>query len=43
MLVEARDIDQAVELSKSCPILDSNGTVEIRSFVSIQEFVVREG
>lgn len=35
MLVEARDIDQAVELSKGCPILDSDGTVEIRSFVSI--------
>jgi hypothetical protein len=35
MLVEARDIDQAVELSKGCPILESDGTVEIRSFVSI--------
>jgi hypothetical protein len=35
MLVEARDIDQAVELSKGCPILESDGTVEIRSFISI--------
>jgi hypothetical protein len=35
MLVEATDIDQAVELSKGCPILDSDGTVEIRSFISI--------
>ncbi len=35
MLVEAKDMDQAVELSKGCPILDSDGTVEIRPFVSI--------
>ena len=35
MLVEAKDIDQAVELAKSCPVLESDGTVEIRPFVSI--------
>jgi hypothetical protein len=35
MLVEARDLDQAVELAKGCPVLDSDGTVEIRPFVSM--------
>jgi len=35
MLVEARDLDQAVELSKGCPVLDGDGTVEIRPFVSM--------
>ena len=29
-IVEARDIDQAVELSRSCPILDGGGSVEVR-------------
>jgi hypothetical protein len=35
LLVEARDMDQAVELAKGCPILESDGTVEIRAFVSM--------
>jgi len=35
MLLDAKDIDQAVELSKSCPILESDGTVEIRLLVSM--------
>ena len=35
LLVDARDMDQAVELAKGCPILESDGTVEIRSFVSV--------
>jgi hypothetical protein len=35
MLVEAKDIDQAVELAKGCPILESDGTVEVRPFISI--------
>jgi len=30
MLIEARDIEQAVELSKGCPILDVGGSVEVR-------------
>jgi hypothetical protein len=34
LFVEAQDMDQAVELAKGCPILDGDGTVEIRSFVS---------
>ena len=29
-IVEARDIDQAVELSRGCPILDGGGSVEVR-------------
>lgn len=35
MLVEAKDTDQALELAKGCPILDSDGTVEIRPFVAM--------
>lgn len=35
MLVEAKDIDQAVELAKGCPILNIDGTVEIRPFLSM--------
>lgn len=35
MLVEAKDMDQAVELAKGCPILEGDGTVEIRPFVSM--------
>jgi hypothetical protein len=29
-LVEARDLDQAVELSKGCPIFEVDGAVEVR-------------
>jgi hypothetical protein len=29
-LVEARDIDQAVELSKGCPVFETDGAVEVR-------------
>jgi hypothetical protein len=29
-IVEARDIDQAVELSQGCPILGGGGSVEVR-------------
>jgi hypothetical protein len=35
LVLNAQDLDQAVELSKGCPILDSDGTVEIRPFVSM--------
>lgn len=35
ILVEAKDLDQAVELAKGCPILESDGTVEVRPFLSI--------
>ena len=29
-LIEARDLDQAVELSKGCPIFEVDGEVEVR-------------
>ena len=29
-LIEARDLDQAVELSKGCPIFEGGGDVEVR-------------
>jgi hypothetical protein len=29
-LIEARDLEQAVELSKGCPILENEGAVEVR-------------
>jgi hypothetical protein len=29
-IVEARDIEQAVELSRGCPILEGGGSVEVR-------------
>ncbi|HYR89342.1 MAG TPA: YciI family protein [Terriglobia bacterium] len=35
MLLSASDMDQAVELARGCPILESDGTVEIRPFVSM--------
>jgi len=30
IIVEADDIDQAVELSKGCPILEAGGSVDVR-------------
>jgi hypothetical protein len=29
-LIQARDLDQAVELSKGCPILEVGGSIEVR-------------
>ncbi len=34
-LVEARDVDEAVELSKGCPILERGGSVELRPIMSM--------
>ncbi len=34
-LIEARDLDQAVELSKGCPILEREGMVEVRPVMQI--------
>jgi hypothetical protein len=34
VMVEAKDLDQAVELSKGCPIFELNGSVEVRPVVS---------
>jgi hypothetical protein len=34
-LVEARDIDQAIELSRGCPILEGDGSVEVRPVMKL--------
>jgi hypothetical protein len=34
-LIEARDLAQAVELSKGCPILDVDGAVEVRPVMKL--------
>jgi hypothetical protein len=34
-LVEAKDIDQAAELSKGCPIFETGGFVEVRPILQI--------
>jgi hypothetical protein len=34
-LVEAKDINQAAELSKGCPIFDSGGFVEVRPIMKM--------
>lgn len=34
-IVEARDIDQAAELSRGCPILDGGGSVEVRPIMKM--------
>ncbi len=31
LIVEAKDLAQAVELSRGCPILEEDGTVEVRA------------
>jgi len=35
LVIEARDIDQAVELSRGCPIFSSDGSVEIRPVMTL--------
>ena len=32
LLVNATDLDQAIELGRGCPVLDSDGSVEVRPF-----------
>jgi len=34
-IVEAKDINQAVELSRGCPILDGGGSVEVRPVLTM--------
>ena len=34
-LIQARDLDQAVELSKGCPILEVDGAVEVRPVMKL--------
>ena len=35
MVIEARDLDHAVEISRKCPMLDGSGSVEIRPVMSM--------
>ena len=35
MIVNAADVEQALQLAKDCPILESDGSVEIRPFFSM--------
>jgi hypothetical protein len=35
MMMNAENLDHAVELAKDCPILESDGSVEIRGFVNV--------
>src|SRR5256712_2736786 len=35
MVVHAENVEQALELAKGCPILESDGSVEIRPFYSM--------
>ena len=34
-LIEARDIDQAVDLSRGCPVFDGGGSVEVRPIMKM--------
>ncbi len=34
LLIEAKDMGQAVDLAKGCPILEWDGTVEVRAFMA---------
>jgi hypothetical protein len=33
MIINAKDVDEAISLSKGCPILDAGGSVEVRSII----------
>jgi hypothetical protein len=35
IFIDAKDMDQALELARGCPILEIEGTVEIRPFVAM--------
>ena len=35
MVVQARDLEQAVELSKGCPMLEGGGSVEVRPVMNL--------
>jgi hypothetical protein len=36
MVVNAKDLEEAAEIAKSCPVLDSKGSVEIRAFYEMR-------
>ena len=33
MIIEAKDLDEAVKLAGGCPVLENNGSVEIRGII----------
>jgi hypothetical protein len=35
LIIKANDLEEAVELSKSCPVLEHEGTVEVRELMSM--------
>ncbi|HEV7923039.1 MAG TPA: YciI family protein [Thermoanaerobaculia bacterium] len=35
VMVQARDVEHATELAKGCPVLDADGTVEVRPFFAM--------
>jgi hypothetical protein len=35
MVIEARDVDHAVEISKNCPIFEAGGSVEVRPVMKL--------
>jgi hypothetical protein len=35
LVIEAKDLAEAVELSKGCPVLEGEGSVEVRPVVSM--------
>jgi hypothetical protein len=35
IVIEARDLDQAVEISRACPIVEGGGSVEIRPVMQL--------
>jgi hypothetical protein len=35
MLIEAKDLEQALEVSKGCPIFDVGGSVEVRPVMKV--------
>jgi len=37
IVVEARDLQQAVDLAGGCPMLEGGGSVEVRPVLALQE------
>jgi hypothetical protein len=35
-IVQARDIDEAIEIAKGCPVLESNATIEVRPIQNVE-------
>ena len=39
MVIHAEDFDEAVEISKECPIIQTGGNVEVRKFIAADDNV----